>query len=94
MFVVSLRLLQAITVILCLLVRHWRHFVTWLFWVLFGHSWGLSWQSFWHHLGPFGPLLASPGSLLGLFWGFLEPLGACRAFSWKMIALGAPFREF
>ena len=45
MFVVSLRLLQAITVILCLLVRHWRHFgsnlaLSGALWALLGVSLG------------------------------------------------------
>ena len=70
MFVVSLRLLQAITVILCFLVRHWRHFGSNL--ALSGALWALLGSLLAFFLAPPGPFWASlglsrvsPGPLFG-----------------------------
>ena len=72
MFVVSLRLLQAITVILCRLVRHWRHFgsnlaLSGALWALLGSLLAvflappaLFWASLGFSRDSLGPLLGFP----------------------------------
>ena len=45
----------------------------WPSWTLLGSLLAFFWRYFWL----LGPLMASPGSLLVLFWGFLEDLEAC-----------------
>ena len=67
----------AITVLLCLLVRPWSYFGSNRAPLgPLGHSGSFSWHPFCASLGLswdslFVPLLASPGTLLGLFGGFL-----------------------
>ena len=68
MFFVSLRLLRAVTVILCLLVRPWRHFGSNL--APLGALWALLGSLLAVFLAPPGPFWAS----LGLSWDSLGPL--------------------
>ena len=64
MFFVSLRLLRAITVVLCLLVRPWRYFGSSL--APLGALWALLGSLLAVFLAPPGPFWASLGPLLGL----------------------------
>ena len=93
MFVVSLRLLQAITVILCFLVCHWRHFgsnlaLSGALWTLLGSLLAVFFGTTWALLGLSWLL---PGLSRASFGVSLSLLGHARDLSWKMIALGSPF---
>ena len=78
MFFASLRLLRAITVILCLLVRPWRHFGSNL--APLGALWALLGSLLAIFLAPPEPFCAS----LGLSQVSLGPLSGLPLASWGM----------